>query len=460
MGSTDHYGLQKLGANESFALNGYKFTDADRDTIDQKLYLGAEGHHHTGNDGTGETPTLGPSLSLSTTGGTIPAGTRVAYKIGYVNSIGEESAASPESYVDTPAAIAIPGNPTLTTATTGGVLNPGNYYYVLSAYTMASTVETRALNTAYITIPAVTATNTNTVTFPTVPAGATGFNIYRRAPGQSKYFHLATVPTNVATPPTYYLDDGSVSEDCDRTLPTVNSTNSTNSITIAIPGATPTVPAGYTWKVYRTYTIGNYSSQSLLQHVVETVTEESLVVVPSITDVGQALNAGSPRTATGYSASPSKILLTDGAEVQGILPASAISYQHEVQFTFAGTLTAQTGKFIWMCEFEAARILHCRASLGVGSTPASQSVIVDVNKFAGATPTTSTIYTTQGNRPRVTVGQTIGSVTVPDVDDIVYGEGLTVDIDQAGGGATPTDANLSVTILLHVYSTDDTSFTP
>ena len=459
-GSTDHYGLITLTGGESFSADGYKFTDADRDLIDNLLYLGAEGHRHTGAAGSITEPTLPPTLSLSTTGGTIPSGTRVFYKYSYVNARGEESKASPEAFVDTPAAVQEPGPPTLTTASTGGVLQGGNYYYVLSAYVGSSIAETRAVSSAYITIPITTQTNKNTLTFPSTPAGATGFNIYRRKPGQTKYFWLTSVNMNVATPPTTYVDTGAVLEDCDRTLPVRNTTNSTNSVTISQPGATPAVPVGYSWRVYRTYVSGNYVN-SLLAWVVEYISESSTVVTPTTLDVGASTSSGTPATVSTLVGNPSKVLLTDLEEVQGTLPPSASVFTFPVTFHFGGPLAVTQGSLTWRCPFPNAEIAWCEAYLGRGFSPVAQAVIVDVNKAAAATnPSYSTIYSTQANRPSVAVGAQVGTKTTPNTTTLARGDLLTVDVDQIGGGATPGDRDLSVTVYLIPHGFPAISYVP
>lgn len=445
-GTTDHYGLTQIEAGESFSTDGYKYTKADRQTIDTLAYLGAEGHHHTGEAGFIEEPSTALNLSLSSTGGTIPAGTRVYYKYTYVNERGEESIAGPEAYVDTPDPVDEPSAPTLTRVTTGGTLLGGNYYYVLSEYVGTSINESRALNPAFIAIPSTTSTNMVTLTMPSIGLGD-GWNIYRRKPGQNKYFWLDSVDSS--TPE--YDDTGSVTEDCDRTLPTRNSTNASNSIVVTLPGATPTVPESYTWRLYRTYTAGNWSS-SLLSWIVEETSEASGIITPTYTDVGLSTQEGTFPEASLVINSPSKILLTDGAEVEGVLPANAVAYPVQIEFGSPGALSVASGTFTWLCDYPAIEVIACRAHLGRGSVPASTDVIVDVNAASDPdTPVFATIFTTQANRPRVLVGDQVGARAQPDIKLFTRGAQLSVDIDQTGGGATPTDSDLVVTIYMMAY---------
>lgn len=444
---TSHYGLEKLVAGENFRDKGYKYTNADRELIDLLLYLGAEGHRHDGGTADTDDPDVAPTLTLQTTGGTIPAGTRVFYKYTFVDESGLETAASPEAEVDTPAAVAAPGAPSLSVSLTGGTLIAGNYYYVLSAYTTVNTQETQARNPTFVTVTTATSTNRITITMPSVPAGADGFNIYRRKPGASQYVYL----TSVVAATTTYIDTGATAEDPNRVLPSRNTTNAQNSVLVTLPGATPTAPEGHTWKVYRTYVSSVYDA-SFLEHIIEPGEG-------SYEDVGNSTTYGQPPISSNVINSPSKIDLE--SEVTGSLPMGLTGHPCIVTFSYPGSLEATIGDNVWVCEAPAATIIGCRASLGRGSVPATQKVFVDVNKGTGATPNYSTIYTTQANRPYVDIGLQRGPRTDPDIRSLVVGDSLTVDIDQNGGGASPTDENLTVNIymILHGYPTE-TAFVP
>jgi len=155
--------------------------------------------------------------------------------------------------------------------------------------------------------------------------------------------------------------------------------------------------------------------------------------------------------------------LTDAEEVQGTLPMGRVSHPFVTTFFWPGTLQEAIGTMVWVCEYPNARILGCRAALGVGFAPNGQDVLVDVNMGSGQspTPTFDTIYTTQANRPSIPVGYQIGERTVPDIQDLVEGDMLTIDIDQTGEGATPTDQDLTVTVYGVAYGFDaDVTFEP
>lgn len=445
---TTHYGLTRLGTGDKISDNDFKYGHADRDTIDQKLFLGAEGHQHTGEDISVTAPPFAPVVTLSATVGRLPAGTTIRYKYTYVDTYGNESGPSPEATYATPLPVLEPAAPTLATSTSGGTLMSGSYYYRLSAFN--ATGETLAQNGNFITT-GTGHTNRNTLTLPSLPSGALGFNVYRLTPGGTVYHYLITLNT-AATPATTWIDTGAVVEDCDHNVPSTNSTNITTALLISLPGATPTVPVGYTWRLYRTFISGNYTASFL--HWVNEYTQEATPTIhtPYYTDIGRATATGSPPTASTVSGSPSKINLNDGAEVTGVLPAEFVEYfPSTVEFSFAGALSAQTGKFIWLNEWPEAEIVGVRAVLGVGSAPASQSVIVDVNGSSdGQNPTFTTLFTTQANRPMIATGDSFSDLAVPNTPILAQYDQITVDIDQAGGGATPTDRDMTVIVYLKV----------
>ncbi len=442
MAGTPHYGLKRLRAGESMAQNSYQFTDADRNLIDALLYVGAEGHHHTGLPATSASPTVAPTLALNSTVGTLPGGARVSYKYTLVSPLGLESAGSPESFVTTPALTAVPAAPTLIVhATTGGTLPAGMYYYALSAYKPVQTAETPATNIAYISVPSGS-TNQIRLTYPTLPSGATGWNIYRRKPGESDYHFLVSV----ASGPTTYVDDGSVAEDCDRRRPTVNGTSGANKVTITLPAALPGV--GWTWKVYRTLVTNSYIN-SLLHHVVEETSEGSGVIVTNYVDTGGGTYSGEPQALSHLIGDAPKVIFTGGAEVTGRLPlANVQAFPFEVTFVFLGPMVAQQGTNVWVCEFTRATIIGVRASLGRGYKPAGVPLVIDVNKGSGVNPTPVTIFTNTSTRPTIAVGDQIGARAVPQVISLLVGDSLTADVITPGGGATPTDRDLTITITM------------
>lgn len=447
---TDDFGLLKLGPGDTLATDNYKFGTEDRDLIARLLRIGAETHHHSGAPAATTGFDVGArSLDLThgTDSGQIPAGVRVFYRFSLVDADGFESELSDAVYVDTPNPVASPGAPTAVSANTGGSLLPGNYYYQLTAYTGTNTQETKAGAAKYILVPSGTNTNTVTLTLPALPAGATGFNIYRKKPGGVRYDYLSSV---VGSGPTY-IDTGGVEEDCNRTVPTTNYTASQNHVVVDLIG--DVLPAGMTWRLYRTYAETDYNDSRIATGMTLTTFD----------DLGTA-GTGSPPSQSLEVASPSKIELTDMEEVQGILPMGAMTFPVVIPFEFPGPIAAMTGDIPWVCEYPAATVIGCRAFIGInqtagaGATPTD--IIVDVNKGTSAAPTPTTIYTTQANRPRIAAGQFIGTRTIPDTKTLVTGDFLTVDIDDLGGEGAGADSHITVNVYLVAHGFVADEFVP
>ena len=442
---SDRWGLSILGPGDSLQDDGYKFTDSDRRLIDRLLQVATETHRHTGGTSADNTPGAGPNLAVDPSGGSIAASLRLYYQYTIVDPDGNESAASPIATIDTPTAVREPQAPTSTTITGSGNLEPGTYSYVCSAYVSATTLETKAQNSVPAVVYGTNPSNSVQLTLPDLPLGASGLNIYRRAPSGLHYLWLASV----AAPSSgdQYLDDGTVTPDYDRTLPPSNRTSGSNAIQISLPGATPTIADGWSWRIYRTTTPLDWSRAYLDQVNPEGATPSTPV---AYVDIGAGTLPGSPPTAAQVIQSPPKIDLTDAAEITGSPPPGLLVTPQTISFNWAGPVAATGGEFTWVCPYEQADIIHCRAYLGVDSTPASVDVITDVNVLRPSAGSSSweSAYSDGPNRPRVLVGDTIGAATVPDLVHLEAGDAISVDVDQAGGGATPTDTDLTVTVLL------------
>lgn len=430
----------------SVTVDSYRFFDHDRKLLD--AYLQALFSHRHGELGADDvTPLLAPSLELDgSLGGQVPSGTRVYYKYALVDPYGLETAASPESFIDTPTSVDTPGAPAgLTLYDTGGVLLAGSYYYRLTAYADVSTVETLAGDIAFKTATSGS-TNRFEFTLPTLPAGASGFNVYRRRPGSGEYVLLSSIDMDVVTPPTTFEDDGSLTEDVLRRLPTTNRTGGGNAVVVTIPGATPLVPEGFTWRIYRTY-LQSVWTESLVAHVVEETSEGSGIITTEFEDFGYTLGGGEPQTVGTLPPTPDAIDL--GTDVTGRLPMGRMAFPVQLPpILVPGPLDApMTGTFIWVCEYPALEIVAVRPCLGDGSTPVATPVIVDVLKApSSASPSFTSIFGATPN-PQVDVGDTRGDRVTPDTIDMVRGDMLRFDLLQDGGGASPTDFDLTI----HVY---------
>lgn len=453
---TDRWGLSILGPGDSIQDDGYKFADADRRLMDRLLTYATETHHHTGDVGTDNTPASGLNLILDATGGSMLAGNRYYYRYTVVDATGNESAPSPIQSIGMPLEVTAPQAPSPVPIIGTGALLPGTYSYVCSAYKDVNTNETKAVNSAAIRVTGSSPNNSVQLTLPDLPPGASGLNVYRKKPNGFHYLYLASVAAPAHGD--LWLDDGNVEDDCDRTLPAVNRTSSENMVTLAYPGATPAIPDGWSWRIYRTTNPNDWSRS----YLTELGPQGSPPFTPTVyPDTGGGTQIGAPPTKAQVIKAPSKIMLTDSAEVQGDLPPGRLAAPHIITFINPGIVTTGVGTFVWVCDYDLADIIQVRAYLGVGSQPAAKDVIVDVNAYrpSQGSSTWQSIFADGPTRPRIPVGQTVGVPTVPSIVHLEAGDALCVDRDQAGGGATPTDKNLTVAVMMYTkYGSEDQSY--
>lgn len=133
------------------------------------------------------------------------------------------------------------------------------------------------------------------------------------------------------------------------------------------------------------------------------------------------------------------------------MPVQPFSYSLQtVTFSFPGPLEVQSGNFVWVNPYTAATIVQVQAAAGRFTQAVADPVIFDVNYYDPDTELWVTIFTTQAERPTVPAGELIGDLAVPDIVNLEQGMALCVDVDATGGGATPTDEDYNVMILMRV----------
>lgn len=110
-----------------------------------------------------------------------------------------------------------------------------------------------------------------------------------------------------------------------------------------------------------------------------------------------------------------------------------------ISFYVDGTLAVDTKLCSVIAPF-AMTITEIR--IAVDTAPTGANLIVDVNKNG------TTLYTTQGNRPTITAGNTSATATDPDVTAIAVGDKISLDVDQIG--STVAGENLMVTLICEV----------
>lgn len=450
---TDRWGLSILGSGDSLQSDGYKFTDADRQLIDRLLTYATEQHRHTGIRGDDLTPGVAPGLTLSSTGGTLAAGTRYYYCFTIIDPYGNETAPSPVGFVDTPSTIETPGAPATNFVSGSGSLEPGGYSYVLSAYAGATTQETKATNSAFLNVPGVSPNNQVMLILPSLPYGADGFNVYRKSPSGMHFLWLAAVAA--PDPLQIWTDDGTLDGDCDRSLPSVNRTGATNAIGVSFPGATPLLDDAWAWAVYRTTDSTNWSRSFLKLLTPMGATPTTPL---SFTDPGLANDVGGPPAKVQIINAPPKVNLTDGAEVQGTLPPGRVIQPQTLTFIAPGPVYPRPGAHTWVCDYDLADIVGIRLWLAVDSVPAQRSIIVDVLGLRASKSDTdwTSLFAPDTALPRLDVNENTSAVFVPARQHFERGDALSVDIVQAGGGATPTDTDLTVSVLLYVKDGSET----
>ena len=449
---TTRWGLSILGPGDALNSDGYKALDADRRLMDRLLTVGCEEHRHTGEQGADRTPTAPLTLTLLTTGGSMRSGDRYYYKFTVLDDAGNESAPSPQVPIDMPPAVATPNSPALTAVTGTGTLLPGAYSYVLSAYKGANSLETKAENSAVVTIYGINPGSVQMI-LPDLPLSADGLNIYRKAPSGLHYLYITSIPA--PTGGQIWTDDGSIEGNCDRSLPPTNRTSNENAVHVAYPGATPTLPEGWSWRIYRTPNALDWSTSYLVDINPIGATPQTPV---EWLDVGIGAQIGSPPVLSQVLNSPPKIRLTDAAEVTGYLPPGLTVAPHTVTFTQAGPVVVGDGTFTWVCDFDEARLESARAYLSFDSMPAVDDVIVDIVLCRAGESTWTSIFSS--GLPTVPAGSSIGAAVAPTTTDLAAGDRLGVNVTQAGGGATPTDHNLSVNLLMFVRSGSTTTTYP
>lgn len=374
--ATQHFGLENFGAEGRISDKGYKFTNKDRQILDSLLYtLFNHDHRAVGSLDSIPNPTGYPSLATATTGGNLPADTDYYYRISFVDSSGNESVASAASYVRTSAKINAPGVMVLGTASTGGTLAGGTYKYALAYY--QGTASTRAPNIATILVPTTTSTNTITITLDTLPDGADGWWIYRKAPGDDEFYRLATVASGA----TEYVDTGGVNPDCTKKRPSTNNTNSSNSITVSIDATDLPLAQGVTsWRVYRT-SVPEFSSRSLAATVVDTTTEGGSDLVTSWVDVGSTLSTGVPLEQTAVPPSVPQLDASDVFTGTSRLPSSLAPLGvRAYNFLIPGTLADATtyNQFYIPHDMNIERIDAFYLNAPTGLTPSTNYITLSL----------------------------------------------------------------------------------
>jgi len=284
--------------------------------VDEILY-GLVSHQHNGSVAL-QSPTGTLVLSSASSGGYLPAATTYYIAVTYVDDVLKETAASTVVEVSTGAGISTPATPTINDDATptdiqecvDGLVG-GDYWYKI-AYKKGGG-ETLPSLPVYVSIPTDT-TYECTIHFASlveVGNGADSIIVYRKIGTTGSYVKLSEISASTRN---YYTDNNTGIPACDVSPKAVSTINSFNTITIDWSSLDYT--EAYKVKIYATTTEGVYDTNSLVAEVIMNAATPTTEYVWT----GTARTAGKPPEITHCYPSPSKILLTGGAEVQGILP--------------------------------------------------------------------------------------------------------------------------------------------
>jgi hypothetical protein len=427
---------------DTIALQGYKAFGADSETLDRILTYAIEKHTHDGTT-VSSTPPNAPRLWPYPTGGALLPNQALYYRTSTIDARGQERVASVPAVTYTPAQLDTPTAPPTLTRSTGSLL-PGDYLYAMSAYSDTPDRET-------VTSPAVAGSLASAGGFevspPFPPSGATGWNIYRKGPTDYELHYLDSMLIDTGA----YSDNNTTPASRLRGTPIANTTSTTASVVIDLDTE---LAAGETCKIYRTYAPGDWEDSLL-----------TWTAVLPYTDRGTATRAGSPPAVDTSVGGAPRIEL--GVHTIGTPPPAATTPATLVNFTFTGPVEPGYGTWQWVNEYEDVVILTLRATLGRGSMPAAQPVIVALERRSAGTVLWHRFHAEFGLTDitaQIPVGDTIGPISPMPFGSLPSprlhpGDAIRAAILQTGGGATPTDENLSVVATLAVHGSATQTYT-
>lgn len=367
MAETPNFGLTRIQTGEQITARGNAYTDRDRLTIDALLHA-LQHHTHTGTERL-RNPSQPPALTLNAGSGSLASDTTFYYRVALVDKWGLESAASGEASVTTPTGLEADTAPTLA-LTSGGSL-PANTFSYVYTWVASAGGESTASPVAQVVTDGID--GTVTLTLPALPSGASQANVYRARLGLSNYYYVGATSTGT------FVDAGLPDDCCGSTPPAVSTATSSASVTIEPNSADLITDAAY-WRAYRTTIPGTYLTTSLVA--------EAPIGVP-ITDTGQAMLAGMPRStsSTAADAAPLDDLFAGTRTITVALPA--------IQPTTdpAGT---DTWQFDCPSEIQPTRLTLTCATNPTGRTTEAVDFVLDSTGGGNATLTmddNSGVYT-------------------------------------------------------------------
>lgn len=237
---------------------------ATQGVIATGLSSGTTQYDDQGDTASTYTPARQPALT-SAAGGVLRPGTSISIRTSYVNNLGLETAASPESFIDLPAPVERPLTPDLvSTQVADPGLPGGTYIYALTK--KKDSGETTISDVLPVEIQ-YDDTYSVTIEFDAIETysdGTDAINIYRSG-GLNSAFQLVTTITGAST--TQFIDTNQISgENANVQPPTVGTFDATYKVNIDWSALSHPGEAKFL-RIYATQQTGLWSTSHLLSEI-------------------------------------------------------------------------------------------------------------------------------------------------------------------------------------------------
>lgn len=238
MTKTAFAGLELLPPGAPLSTDNYAFQAQNPTITDFLLKVGALLHRHDAHAAMAN-PTTAPTLAVSASGGSIPAGTTVYVAYTLNDPDGGETLASEVAQITTPAGYSDPTDaPVAAVSFAAGELLANTYLYAATvtdgqggetALSVPVSVTVPPSAMAEVTISALTAlTNDASGTSATA-----GWRLWRSIDGGNTWWLMATGAAATDT----WTDTGAAAGDCSVSPPTEGTTGGGCSLTVTVPSA-------------------------------------------------------------------------------------------------------------------------------------------------------------------------------------------------------------------------------
>jgi len=319
-------------------------------------------HRHNSVSGLDTTPPAAPAVEQLSSSGALPSGTTIYYRASVLDpDTGFESRASLSTWVTTSPALAIPNLTAedIEVDATGGEMPAGVYVYSLSAWAGAPGFETVCGTPVVLQLPESDGNLQKvSISFPALPAGATGFNLYRKHHGSPEGWRVVSLTGEQSTP---YVDD-----ELDQIVmpPTAQPRANRSGYKRKVRVTRPTdVDPGATWRIYRTFHEEDGGWISSLIGETDAATFD---------DAGLAPDFASPVDAIATYLNPPPVRPPE-------------IHAFPVLATLRASGVVALGGLEWVSPYDGVAIAAVHLSLDEGSTPADGELTADLEVWTGST---------------------------------------------------------------------------